>query len=87
MNHTHQTSGILVIADHTCPCPALVDEVARRTRDAPATVLVVAPALNTRVRHWLSDVDNPVAQARNRVELAVAELRERGVSARGVVGD
>jgi hypothetical protein len=87
MNHTHQTAGILVIANRTCPCPALVDEVARRASDAPTTVLVVAPALNSRLRHWVSDVDDAVAQARDRVELAVAELRERGISARGEVGD
>ena len=29
MNHTLQpTGGILVIANRTCPCPTLVDEVA-----------------------------------------------------------
>jgi hypothetical protein len=79
--------AILVIANRTCPCPTLVDEVARRAIDPPAGVLVVAPALNSRLRHWVSDVDYAVAQARDRVELAVAELRERGVGARGEVGD
>jgi hypothetical protein len=79
--------AILVIANRTCPCPTLVDEVARRAIDPPAGVLVVAPALNSRLRHWVSGVDDAVAQARDRVELAVAELRERGVSARGEVGD
>jgi GABA permease len=81
------TGGILVIANRTCPCPALVDEVARRAGDTGASVLVVAPALNSRLRHWVSDVDDAVAQARDRVGHAIAELRERGVSARGEVGD
>jgi hypothetical protein len=36
MNHTHQTTGILVIANRTCPCPTLVDEVARRASDPPS---------------------------------------------------
>ena len=82
-----QTGGILVIANRTCPCPTLVDEVARRANNTPTAVLVVAPALNSRLRHWVSDVDDAVARARERVRFAVAELRERGVSARGEVGD
>src|SRR5438309_3183825 len=88
MNHMHQqTGGILVIANRTCPCPTLVDEVARRAGETPREVLVVAPALNSRLRHWVSDVDGAIARAHDRVELAVVELRERGVSARGEVGD
>jgi hypothetical protein len=88
MNHTQQpTPRILVIANRTCPCPTLVDEVARRAGDTPTEVLVVAPALNSRLRHWVSDVDGAVARAHDRVELAVGELRERGVSTRGAVGD
>jgi hypothetical protein len=79
--------AILVIANRTCPCPTLVDEVARRAIDTSASVLVVAPALNSRLRHWVSDVDEAVAQAGDRVGFALAELREHGVSARGEVGD
>jgi len=79
--------AILVIHNRTCPCPTLVDEVARRAIDTSASVLVVAPALNSRLRHWVSDVDEAVAQARDRVGFALAELREHGVSARGEVGD
>jgi hypothetical protein len=79
--------AILVIANRTCPCPTLVEEVARRAVNTPAVVLVVAPALNSRLRHWVSDLDGAVAQARDRVGFAVAELRERGISARGEVGD
>ena len=79
--------AILVIANETCPCPALADQVASRASEAPLRVLVVAPALNSRQRHWVSDVDDAVSRAQERVELAVAELRVRGVSARGAVGD
>ena len=88
MNSTHQpTSRILVNANRTCPCPTLIDEVARRAGDAPTDVLVVAPALNSRLRHWLSDVDGAIACAHDRVEAAVSGLRERGIVARGQVGD
>ena len=78
---------ILVIANQTCPCPGLADELGSRASDAPLDVLVVAPALNSRLRHWISDVDGAAARARERVEIAVAELHERGISARGEVGD
>ena len=80
-------AGILVVANRTCPCPTLLDEVARRVGDAPMEVLVVVPALNSRLRHWLSDVDDAVARAHDRLAVALAELRSRGVRARGEVGD
>jgi hypothetical protein len=68
-------------------CPTLVDEVAKRADNVPSDVLVVAPALNSRLRHRVSDVDAAVANAHDRVALAVSSLRERGVNARGEVGD
>ena len=78
---------ILVIANRTCPCPTLADDVARRANAAPAEVLVVAPALNSRLRHWLSDVDAALACAQQRLDLAITALRRRGVIARGEIGD
>jgi hypothetical protein len=78
---------ILVVANRTCPCPTLADEVARRARAAPTDVLVVAPALNSRLRHWVSDVDEALARAQERLDLAIAALRRRGVIARGEIGD
>jgi hypothetical protein len=78
---------ILVIANRTCPCPTLADEVARRASAAPTDVLIVAPALNSRLRHWVSDVDEAVARAHERLDLAITELRRRGVIARGEIGD
>ena len=88
MNDVNQHSPrILVIANRTCPCPALVDEIARRVGNRDSEVLVVAPALNSRVRHWVSDVDGAIAGAQQRVDLALAGLRQRGISARGEVGD
>src|SRR3954466_3035291 len=87
MTHSRpQFAGILVVANRTCPCPALLDEVARRVRDAPIEVLVVVPAPTARLRHWLSDIDDAVAHAHERLEVALAELHTRGVSARGEVG-
>jgi GABA permease len=78
---------ILVIANRTCPCDALADEVAWVAHDAPSDVLLVAPALNSRLRHLTSDVDGAVARAQERVDRAVAQLQHRGLSVRGHVGD
>jgi GABA permease len=78
---------ILVIANRTCPCPTLADELARRAAAAPTDVLVVAPALNSRLRHWVSDVDDAVARARRRLDLAIAALGQRGLTASGAIGD
>jgi GABA permease len=86
-NLEHSEHRILVIANRTCPCPVVADEVARRASDTPTDVLVVAPALNSRLRHLASDVDEAVVPARQRVELAVADLRDRGASSRGDDGD
>jgi GABA permease len=87
MNGRQLVHRILVIANRTCPCPTLADEVARRASETSIDVLVVAPALNSRLRHWLSDVDEAVARAHERLDHAVAELRKRGITARGDVGD
>src|SRR3954462_13652793 len=82
---------ILVVANETCPCPVLTDVVAGRAEGPHDEVLVVAPALNSRLRHWTSDVDGGVAGAlpgaRDRVGVAGDALRDRGVAARGEVGD
>jgi GABA permease len=88
MNDINQHAPqILVIANRTCPCPTLVDEIARRLGNGDGEVLVIAPALNSRMRHWVSDVDEAIARAHHRVDLALAGLRERGIDARGEVGD
>jgi hypothetical protein len=88
MNNSEQSEQrILVVANRTCPCDALADEVASRARDASAEVLVVAPALNSLLRHLTSDVDAAVMRAHKRVDRAVAQLRNRGLRVRGYVGD
>lgn len=77
---------ILVIANRTCECPALHEDIAGRAAPG-ADVLVVAPALNSRLRHWVSDTDEATIAARQRLDAAVEELRRRGVAVRGEVGD
>src|SRR5690349_13234637 len=80
--------NLLVVANHTVPCPALIETIVARTRSAPQhEVRVVAPALSTRLRHLFSDVDGATAAAQARLDRALAHLRVAGVQAAGGVGD
>ena len=47
----------------------------------------MAPALNSRVRHWTSDVDGVVRAAEERLDIAVVLLQAEGIAARGTIGD
>jgi hypothetical protein len=78
---------ILIISNETLAGAALRDEVARRALASGAEVLVVCPALNSRLRHWLSDEDGARAAARKRLAESLAALAARGVTARGEIGD
>ncbi len=88
MSAVAESRRILVIANRTCPCPALLDEIARRARGHDIVdVLLVAPALNSRLRHYLSDTDPAIAAAEERLQLAQSGLAELGVRAAREVGD
>jgi len=78
---------ILVIANETVAGTALRDEVVRRASRRDSEVLVVTPALNSRIRHWTSDEDQARAAAEARLEDSVLALAAAGVEARGQVGD
>jgi hypothetical protein len=78
---------ILVIANETVAGRALRGEVVHRAEGIDAEILVVCPALNSRLRHWTSDEDEARARAHERLELSLAALGEEGVEARGEVGD
>lgn len=82
-----QTHRLIVVANRTCPCPGLTDEIHRRVGDGPAHVRIVAPALNSRLRHWVSDTDAAARQAAERLGVAVGLLRDAGIEGSGEVGD
>jgi hypothetical protein len=52
-----------------------------------AEVIVVAPALNSRLRHWLSDEDGARRRAARRAGACVEQLERSGAHASGRVGD
>jgi hypothetical protein len=78
---------ILVVANETVVGRALRSEVATRAQESDAEVLVVSPALNSRLRHWTSDEDQARAAAQDRLDESLAALAADGVDARGRVGD
>jgi len=78
---------ILVVANETVGGGALRAELEQRAH-APATeILVVAPALASPVRHWVSDVDVARSAADDRVRASVERLAKMGLVVRGEVGD
>jgi nucleotide-binding universal stress UspA family protein len=90
---THRRLGakderrILVIANETVGGQTLREEIRKRSEGVREHVLVVCPALNSPLRHWMSDEDPARAKAQQRLERSLARLREAGVDARGEVGD
>lgn len=79
-------SRLMVIANHTGPSPELPEQVLARLSEQ-GEVYVVMPALNTRLRHYMSDTDQASAAAHKRLEATLAQLREAGIKAEGKVGD
>ena len=78
---------ILVIANETVGGRTLREEIERRSAGFDVQILVVSPALNSPLRHWVSDEDAARAAAQERLENSLARLAEEGLDARGEVGD
>ena len=86
MNSIAPPERILLVANRTCPCSELHELLNERSA-VSARVVIVAPALNGRLAHAVSDTDGAVEEARTRLATAVDHLRERGIEAEGIVGD
>jgi hypothetical protein len=78
---------ILVVANETVGGQTLRDCIAAKSEGYRAEVLVVTPALNSPLKHWVSDDDEARAAAQERLDRSLARLRSAGVEARGEVGD
>src|SRR3954469_12140795 len=76
---------VLVISNETVGADTLRETIAARA--ATTDVVVVAPALNTRLRHWLSDEDPARRAAEARVTGCLRGLHSSGVEADGWGGD
>ena len=70
------------------PTNTLVLALADTPIEAPGgNVLVVAPALNSRLRHWASDDRRARCLAAKRMGAFVEQFELRGVHAEGRIGD
>lgn len=78
---------ILVIANETVAGEELHSRIKALVSGFDAEVLVVAPALSSRVKYFLSDEDAPRALAGERLERSLKLMRQSGVVATGSVGD
>jgi nucleotide-binding universal stress UspA family protein len=87
VEHAPGERRILVVANETVGGEALRDCIRQKTEGARGSVLVVSPALNSRLKHWVSDEDPARAEAQARLDASLARLRDAGLDARGEVGD
>ena len=56
------------------PAPDVLDAVCRRAKANDGDIVIVAPALNSRLRHYVSDIDGAVAEAEERLAVAIGAL-------------
>lgn len=75
-DHAESRANVLVVALDVVPLQAL-----------SGRVLVVAPALNSRLRRWASDEDRARRLAARRLQAYLDRLERGGIQAEGRVGD
>lgn len=78
---------VLVVANEAVDGERLRDEIDRGNEPFQGRVLVICPALNSRLRHWVSDEDEARTAARARLRATIDGLAEAGIDAHGEIGD
>jgi hypothetical protein len=82
-----QGRRILVVANETVDGTVLHEAIRFRARNVGGEVLVVVPALDTRLRHWMPDGDGARGDAEQRLARSLDRFRAAGIRARGQIGD
>jgi hypothetical protein len=80
-------SRLLVLANETCAGTELFDAIRERLDGNGGEVLIVAPALTSRLHYWMSDEDAGIAAAGRRLDASVERCGAAGIVARGAIGD
>jgi Universal stress protein family len=82
-----QGRRILVISNETVSGTVLHEAIRFRARNVGGEVLVVVPALRSRMRNWMSDADGARHAAEERLARSLERLTAAGIHARGQIGD
>jgi len=85
--HAEGERRILVVANETVGGRELLERLQQVAASVDEKVLVVCPALNSPLRHWVSDEDAARAAAQERLDTSLASMRAAGIDARGEIGD
>jgi hypothetical protein len=85
--HPPGEKRVLVVANETVGGSELLAELKQHAQGRKAEVLVVVPALNTPLKHWVSDEDGARAAASERLEASLEAMRAAGMKATGEIGD
>jgi GABA permease len=78
---------LLVVANETVGGAELLAQLKRDAAGPGTEVLVVVPALNSPLKHWVSDEDGARSAASERLEASLTAMRAAGIKARGEIGD
>lgn len=78
---------ILVVANETVAGDELLAAIRQRAEGVDEHVLVVCPALNSKLKHWVSDEDQARVAAQQRLDASLAAMHAAGIDARGEIGD
>jgi hypothetical protein len=86
-DETGPSRRILVVANETVAGHELSELLGQKAGGGREDVLLVCPALNSKLRTWTSDEDGARAAAQSRLDTSLARLAELGIKARGEIGD
>ena len=78
---------LLVVDEAVAEPPVAVPEPIRRRLKSYDEIRVVAPALNSALRAWVSDIDGAVLEADGRLQTVLGQLTRAGLDPVAEVGD
>jgi hypothetical protein len=78
---------VLVVANETVAGKKLREAVRHATEARRSSVLVISPALNSPLRHFVSDEGHARQAAEERLNRSLSALRSAGIEARGEIAD
>src|SRR3954469_13495595 len=65
---------------------SVAHDVRERTEEHDSDVVLICPALNSRLAHWVSDCDAAERAAQRRLDAGLRALVQAGVDASGTIG-